>query len=169
MLKIRLQRQGRKGSPAYRLVLAEHTMPIQGRFIEKLGHFIPQRKEETMNLNTDRIKYWISVGAQPSQTVARLLFKEGVTEAEKFIKSRPTKPSKAEQRKAEEAAKAAENAAQEAALKAQEAEAAEVEEKSESQESDSQEAEASAEEKVEAEVEESEEAKSEEAEEKKES
>ncbi len=50
MLKIRLQRQGRKGMPVFRIVVAEHTMPVQGRFVEKLGGYTAGRKEETLIL-----------------------------------------------------------------------------------------------------------------------
>jgi len=117
MLKIRLQRVGRSKIPAFRLVVTEHTMPVQGRFIEKLGNFIGGRKDETLALVKDRIVYWISVGAKPSQTVARMLAKNGVKEAEKFIEKRPTKPTRAEREaaeKAKEAAKAVKTATPEA-------------------------------------------------------
>jgi len=98
--------------PVFRLVVAEHTMPIQGRFIEKLGMFVSGRKKETLMLKTERIQHWLSVGAQPSQTVARLLLDEGMKECEKFIKQRKQVPSKAEV-KAKEEKVAAENAKKE--------------------------------------------------------
>ena len=94
MLKIRLQRAGRKRMPVYRIVVAEHSMPIQGRFKEKLGSFVSGKKTETLNINVERVKYWISVGAQPSQTMARLLVDQGIKEAQKFIAARTQKPKK---------------------------------------------------------------------------
>lgn len=128
MLKLRLQRMGRKRMPVFRLVVAEHTMPVQGRFLEKLGSFIAGQKATTLNVNTERAKYWISVGAEPSQTVAQLLVKQGVKEAEKFIAKRVQKPSNASieaKAAAEAAAKAKEEAAaaEKAAKEASHAEA----------------------------------------------
>ena len=94
MLKIRLQRVGRKKIPAFRIVVAEHTMPVQGRFVEKLGNFISGRKKDTLQLKKERIGYWLSVGATPSQTIARLLLEQGMKEVEKFIKPRKQVPKK---------------------------------------------------------------------------
>jgi len=71
MLKIRLTRKGKKNSAFYRLVVAEHTSPIKGRFVEVLGFFNPHTKEK--NFQTDRIKYWIEKGAQCSDTAHNLL------------------------------------------------------------------------------------------------
>lgn len=120
MLKIRFQRKGRKKLPVFRLVVAEHTMPVQGRFIEKLGMFIAGQKKETLDLKKDRILYWLSVGAQPSQTVARLLAAEGMKEFESFIEKRIQAPSKAEL-KAKEEALEAENKKKEEAKASEEA------------------------------------------------
>lgn len=129
MLVIRLQRAGRKKTPFYHIVVAEKTSPVKGRYLERVGHYNPMSKE--IQVNQERSKYWISQGAQPSQTVARILTKEGTAEAEKFIKARPQKTSNAEieakKRAAEEiikkkeeaeAKKAAELAAAEAAAAA---------------------------------------------------
>jgi len=104
MLKIRLQRVGRKKIPAFRLVVAEHTMPVKGRFLEKLGNFVLGRKKETLVLKKERILHWLAMGAKPSQTVARLLNTEGLKEFEKFIEQRKQVPSKAEQKALEEQA-----------------------------------------------------------------
>jgi small subunit ribosomal protein S16 len=117
MLKLRLQRMGRKRMPVFRLVVAEHTMPVQGRFLEKLGSFVGGQKATTLNINTERVKYWISVGAQPSQTVAQILVKQGVKEAEKFVAKRVQKPSNASI-EAKVAAEAAVKAKEEAAAAA---------------------------------------------------
>ncbi|PCI24089.1 30S ribosomal protein S16 [Candidatus Peregrinibacteria bacterium] len=88
MLKIRLQRKGRKRMPVFHIVLAEHTAPVQGKFIEKLGMFMAKDRANTLELRSERILYWISQGAQPSQTVARLLVKNGMKECEKFVPQR---------------------------------------------------------------------------------
>lgn len=123
MLKIRLQRTGRRNAPAYRLVVAEHSAPIQGKFVEIVGSYIPTKHNFRLDIKADRISHWISVGAQPSQTVARLCVKEGIKEAEKFIKARMMKPSKAELEAAEAKKKEAEEkaAAKEAAKAEKEA------------------------------------------------
>ena len=72
MLKIRLQRIGRINSPSYRVVVTEHTRgPKAGAFVERVGFFNPKTKEQA--LNADRIKYWLSVGAQPSDTMHNML------------------------------------------------------------------------------------------------
>jgi small subunit ribosomal protein S16 len=82
MLRIRLSRGGKKDEPVYKIVVAEKTKPVKGKFIEKVGSYNPVLKVNT--LNTDRIKYWISVGAQPSRTVHNLLVREGVLDAPKL-------------------------------------------------------------------------------------
>lgn len=83
MLKIRLQRIGRINLPSYRVVVTEHTRaPKTGNFVERLGSYNPRTKEKT--LNTDRIKYWISVGAQPSDTIHNMLVTEGVITGKKI-------------------------------------------------------------------------------------
>jgi len=76
MVKIRLTRTGRKNHATYRVVAIDSRKARDSKAIEFLGHFLPHDKE--VKLETDRIKYWLSVGAQPSDTVARLLVKEGV-------------------------------------------------------------------------------------------
>ncbi|HBB37506.1 MAG: 30S ribosomal protein S16 [Candidatus Moranbacteria bacterium GW2011_GWC1_45_18] len=76
MLKIRLTRRGKKNKAFFRLVVAEHTSPIKGRFLEALGFLNPHTKEK--NLKADRIKSWIGKGAQCSDTAHNLLVKEGI-------------------------------------------------------------------------------------------
>lgn len=83
MLKIRLQRIGRINSPAYRIVVTEHARAAQaGKFVEKLGTYNPKSKERT--LNTDRVKYWMSVGAKPSDTMHNMLVSLGVVSGKKI-------------------------------------------------------------------------------------
>ena len=74
-VKIRLQRKGRKKAPFYHIVAADARAPRDGRFIERVGFYKPQARgaEEAVRLTQDRLTYWLGVGAQPSDTVARLL------------------------------------------------------------------------------------------------
>jgi len=81
MLIIRLQRTGKKNQPLFRVVLTDKRMPIKGRYIEKLGFLNPRKKE--YHFNSQRIKYWISHGAYPSDTVYNILVKEQVLKGPK--------------------------------------------------------------------------------------
>ena len=76
-LKIRLQRHGASHRPFYRLVVTEATARRDGRFVEVLGTYEPQAKRATdeLNLKIDRIDYWKSVGAKPTDTAASLIRK----------------------------------------------------------------------------------------------
>lgn len=78
MIKLRLRRMGAKKRPFYRIVAAEHSSPRDGRFIEILGHYDPLTEPATIKVNEERAKYWLSVGAKPSQTVEGLLKRAGV-------------------------------------------------------------------------------------------
>lgn len=79
MVKIRLRRVGAKKQPSYRIVVTSSESPRDGRFIEKIGYFNPRTEPETLQLDIERAQYWLSVGAQPSAAVARLLKGAGVT------------------------------------------------------------------------------------------
>lgn len=81
MLVIRLQRMGKKNQSLFRVVLAEKGAPIKGKYIEKLGFLNPLRKE--YHLRSKRIKYWLSQGVKPSDTVYNLLVKEGILKGPK--------------------------------------------------------------------------------------
>ncbi len=77
MLKIRLQRIGRRNDPHFRVLVAESSAgPKSNKFVEKVGTVNPKTKE--IQLNAERIKYWISVGAQASGRVHNMLVKEGI-------------------------------------------------------------------------------------------
>ena len=84
MLMIRLQRIGKKKSPSYRLVVSEKTKDTQAGSPEILGIYNPVQDPKITELKADRIKHWISKGAQPSETVNNLLIKEGVIEGKKM-------------------------------------------------------------------------------------
>ena len=73
MVRIRLTRMGAKKKPFYRVIAADSRAPRDGRFIERLGHYDPMKQPFELKLNLDRIDYWLGVGAQPSDTVARLI------------------------------------------------------------------------------------------------
>jgi len=80
-VRIRLKRVGAKNSPAYRVVVADGRSPRDGRFIEEIGSFDPKRKAETFKFDVERAKYWVSKGAQPSETVASFLRQAAKTPA----------------------------------------------------------------------------------------
>jgi len=89
MLKIRLQRVGKKNAPSYRVVLAEHTAPPQGKFQEILGLYNPRKKEKSFK--KERIEHWLSKGAQLSPTVHNLLVDEKILTEPKLKAWRPKK------------------------------------------------------------------------------
>ena len=73
MVKIRLKRQGAKKAPFYRVVVADSRSPRDGRNIEEIGTYDPMTKPATVKIDMERAKYWISCGAQPTDTVRGLL------------------------------------------------------------------------------------------------
>ena len=77
-VKISLARHGAKKRPFYRIVAADSESPRDGRFLEKLGTYNPLQNPAQVNLDTERVKYWISQGATPSDTVRSILKREGV-------------------------------------------------------------------------------------------
>lgn len=83
MLKIRMQRVGRINLPSYRVIVTEHTAsPKAGKYVDKVGTYNPRTKERV--LNEERIKYWISVGAKPSDTVHNMLVSLGIIQGKKI-------------------------------------------------------------------------------------
>lgn len=73
MVKIRLRRVGAKKQPSYRVVVTDSRAPRDGRFIEVIGFYNPRTEPETVEIKEERALHWLSVGAQPSDAVARLL------------------------------------------------------------------------------------------------
>ncbi len=120
-LSIRLSRGGSKKRPYYRVVVADARSPRDGRFIEKIGTYNPllaKDSPERIKLDTDRAKHWLSVGAQPTDRVARFLDVLGVKERPARNNPNKGKPGEKATERAEERAeklKAAEEAAAEAA------------------------------------------------------
>jgi len=76
--RIRLARVGSKKNPIYRVVVADARSPRDGKFIEIVGQYNPQTDPSTINLNEERVRDWIGKGAQPSNSVKRLLKAKGI-------------------------------------------------------------------------------------------
>jgi small subunit ribosomal protein S16 len=73
MVKIRLARHGAKKRPYYRVVVSDSRTPRDGRFIEEVGRYNPVSNPKKIEFNQERVQYWLNNGAQPTDTVARLL------------------------------------------------------------------------------------------------
>mgnify|MGYP001588759154 CR=1 FL=1 len=101
MLSIRLSRIGKKNHPCYRLIVVDKRRDPWGNYLEDLGYYNPMTTPSTINFNAERVKYWVSVGAQPSPTVHNLLIDQKILDAVKII------VGKAKTRKAEPEAKPA--------------------------------------------------------------
>jgi small subunit ribosomal protein S16 len=115
-LKIRLARSGAKKRPFYKIVVAEATSPRDGKFVERVGSYnpmLPADHAERVVLNAERIKYWLSTGAQATDRVARFLGAANLAEMP-GQKNRPQKsqPKKKAQERLAAAAKAKEAAEQ---------------------------------------------------------
>ncbi len=109
MVRIRLRRVGSRNQASYRVVVADKESPRDGRFLEVVGHYNPRTEPSTIVLKDDRVYYWLSVGAQPTEAVDGLFkqtelwsryerFKEGedvealVEEANQVYQNRVTDP-----------------------------------------------------------------------------
>ena len=77
-VKLRLTRVGSKKNPIYRVVAADSRSPRDGRFIEIVGRYNPQTEPSTIELDEDRVKDWLSKGAQPTEPVEKLLKIKGL-------------------------------------------------------------------------------------------
>lgn len=124
-LKIRMSRGGAKRRPFYRIVVADSRKPRDGRFIERVGTYDPMLDKghpERVKLDTDRIKHWLSQGAQPSDRVARFLGAADLAPVpvvpEQTKKNQPKAKAQERMKEAEEARKAAQEA--EAAVEVEE-------------------------------------------------
>ena len=76
-VKIRLRRMGARNNPFYRVVVADSRSPRDGRFIEEIGYYDPKSKPEVIKIDAEKAKDWIAKGAQPTDTVKRLLKNNG--------------------------------------------------------------------------------------------
>jgi small subunit ribosomal protein S16 len=82
VLRIRLRRTGKRKQPSYRVVIADQRAPRDGDFIEVVGHYNPRTSPTTLELDEERVRHWLDNGAQPSETVHRLLHARGLTTVE---------------------------------------------------------------------------------------
>ncbi len=80
MVKIRLRRTGAKKRPHYRVVVTSSRYPRDGKFIENIGHYHPREDPPLLVIKEDRLFYWLSVGAQPSDSMKRILESKGIWE-----------------------------------------------------------------------------------------
>ena len=77
-VKLRLTRVGSKKNPIYRVVVADSRSPRDGKFIEIVGRYNPQTEPSTIELNEDKVRDWLAKGAQPTESVGRLLKIRGI-------------------------------------------------------------------------------------------
>jgi small subunit ribosomal protein S16 len=110
VIKLRLKRFGKKFEPHYRIIVIKARTKREGRAIEDLGHYAPIQK--TCELNNERIKYWLDLGAQPTETVENILIRNKILPAKQYKqvfshspkkKSQERKQNKAESTKTKEA------------------------------------------------------------------
>jgi len=115
MLKIRMSRGGTKKRPFYKIVIADARSPRDGRFIERIGHYNPMLAKDHVDrvkLDLDRVKHWLSHGAQPSDRVERFLAEVGLAEKRtKFNDPKKSSPRKKAQERLAAEKKDAEAAA----------------------------------------------------------
>lgn len=94
MLVIRLRRVGKKNKPSYRIVVAEHSYPVNGKFTADLGYYNPHTK--TVGFEKKEVVEWMNKGAQPSNTVAKLLKKEKVQHSSVVVVKKKAAPKNQE-------------------------------------------------------------------------
>jgi small subunit ribosomal protein S16 len=101
MLVIRLQRTGRENTPTYRIVVSEKSRHAKKGTLEMVGHYMPSRETPVFECKQDRVAFWVSKGAKPSDTIARLLKNAGMKDMERFMlryakqKSKSAEPEQA--------------------------------------------------------------------------
>jgi small subunit ribosomal protein S16 len=78
MVRIRLRRVGKKRQPSYRVMVADGERAPDARFLEMIGFYDPRSEPPTLTIDAERARYWLSQGAQPSETVVRLFRKVGI-------------------------------------------------------------------------------------------
>lgn len=95
-VKIRLKRVGAKNHPVFRIVVADSRSPRDGKFIEELGTYHPQKKSDKFTLDLERAQYWMSKGAQPSETTASFIKKAAKAAAAAPATATATAPASAD-------------------------------------------------------------------------
>ncbi len=91
-VKIRLSRMGAKKQPTYRVVVAEERSKRDGRIVERLGHYDPRTDPPTIVLNEERTRYWLGVGARPTDALGLILRRAGISD--KYVRERTARKSK---------------------------------------------------------------------------
>ncbi len=91
-VKIRLSRVGAKKQPTYRVVVAEERSKRDGRLVERLGHYDPRTEPPTIVLNEERVRYWLGVGARPTDAMGIILRRAGISD--KYVRERAARKSK---------------------------------------------------------------------------
>jgi small subunit ribosomal protein S16 len=89
MLRIRLRRMGGRGKPSYRMVVIDRRNARDGATVEIIGSYDPRTNPETVVIKEEKALHWLSKGAQPTVTTARLLGKAGILEKYKLVKEKP--------------------------------------------------------------------------------
>lgn len=129
---IRLSRFGKRKKPTYRIVISEKARDPKARYLELLGNYNPHTEPSTVQVNTERVQYWISQGAQCSNTVHNLLINQGVIKGEKrrkgAIKKKGAETEAASEKPAETPAEAPKQATEAPAEEAVKPETAETKE-----------------------------------------
>ena len=82
MVKIRLRRTGKTKQPSYRVIVADSRAPRDGKFIEIIGHYNPIRQPKILEVKADRARYWLGVGAQPTEVVVDLFKRVNILDGE---------------------------------------------------------------------------------------
>ncbi len=132
MVVIRLARFGKKSHPTFRVIVSDKQKDTKGTYLEQLGTYNPHTQPAALDLKEDRVKYWLSVGAQPSDTVHNLLVEKGLIQADKrvIVKAKPAAPAEGEAAPASETPTPAEPKAETSAPEASPEKAAVESEKS---------------------------------------
>jgi small subunit ribosomal protein S16 len=87
MVRIRLRRTGKTKQPTYRIVVADSRSPRDGRFIEIIGHYNPVQQPKVLEVKADRARYWLGVGAQPSESVVKLFKRTNILDDQGRVKA----------------------------------------------------------------------------------
>ena len=96
MIRIRLARVGKKGRPSYRIVVADVAAPRDGSYLEWIGNYDPMADPPTVTLKNERASHWLSMGAVPSDAVARLMDQNGLMERSHTFKTATKKSAEEE-------------------------------------------------------------------------
>ncbi|MEC9445486.1 MAG: 30S ribosomal protein S16 [Chloroflexota bacterium] len=96
MIRIRLARVGKKGRPSYRIVVADVAAPRDGSYLEWIGNYDPMADPPTVTLKNERASHWLSMGAVPSDAVARIMDRNGLMERNQTFKTATKKSGEEE-------------------------------------------------------------------------